>query len=44
VSARYAADTSVPVDRSKRQIEELLIKHQAEQFHTGWTGTDVSAA
>ena len=27
---------SVPVDRSKNQIEGLLSKHGAEGFHTGW--------
>lgn len=32
----YAHDTSVPVDRSKQQIEGLLTKHGAEGFHTGW--------
>lgn len=32
----YAADTSVPVERSKQQIEQLLSKHGAEGFHTGW--------
>ena len=35
-SAGYAADTSVPVDRSKQQIEQLLTQHGAEGFHTGW--------
>lgn len=32
----YAFDTSVPVDRSKQQIEALLSKHGADGFHTGW--------
>ena len=32
----YAHDTSVPVDRSKQQIEALLTKHGAQGFHTGW--------
>lgn len=39
----YAADTAVPVERSKQQIEHLLTQHGAEGFHTGWqapTGTD----
>ena len=33
---RYAAETEVPVLRSKQQIEALLIAHQAEGYHTGW--------
>jgi hypothetical protein len=32
----YAVDTSVPVERSKSQIEALLTKHGAEGYHTGW--------
>lgn len=39
----YAADTSVPVDRSKSHIEALLMKAGAEGYHTGWqsaTSTD----
>jgi len=37
--SRYAAETDVPVERSKRAIE-LLLQHQgAEQFHTGWDAT-----
>lgn len=33
---RYAAETEVPIERSKRQIEELLKGHGAEAYHTGW--------
>jgi len=33
---RYAAETEVPIERSKRQIEELLQAHGAEAYHTGW--------
>lgn len=33
---RFAADTSVPVDRSKGEIERLLGRHGAEQFASGW--------
>jgi hypothetical protein len=36
MSGRYAAETEVPVERSKRQIELLLIQHKAEGYHTGW--------
>ena len=32
----YAATTSVPVERSKHHIEELLMKAGAEGYHTGW--------
>jgi hypothetical protein len=32
----FAADTEVPVDRSKLQIEALLVKYGAEGYHTGW--------
>jgi hypothetical protein len=33
---RYAAETEVPVEKSKRQIELLLQAHGAEAYHTGW--------
>lgn len=32
----YAHETTVAVERSKTQIECLLIKHGAEGYHTGW--------
>lgn len=32
----YAATTDVPVDRSKSQIEALLLHHGAQGYHTGW--------
>lgn len=34
----FAEDTSVPVHRSKAQIEALLTQHGAEGFQTGWQG------
>lgn len=34
--ARYAADTSVPVERSRAEIESVLIRYGADEFHTGW--------
>ncbi len=40
VSDGYAADTSVPVDRSKSQIEKLLTAHGAQGFQTGWQGPE----
>src|SRR5712691_512518 len=40
--ARYAADTEVPVERSKRAIELLLQQHGADAYHTGWdTARDI---
>lgn len=36
----YAVTTSVPVEKSKRHIEELLIKAGAKGYHTGWQGAD----
>lgn len=33
---RYAADTEVPVERTKATIEGLLKQHGAEAYHTGW--------
>ncbi len=35
----YAKDTSVPVERSKAEIEKLVSKHGATQFISGWSGT-----
>lgn len=32
----YADGTDVPVDRSKRHIEELLMKAGAQGYHAGW--------
>ena len=32
----YANTTVVPVERSKSQIEALLVKYGAEGYHTGW--------
>lgn len=37
--ARYASDTEVPVERSKRAIEILLIAHGATEYATGWDQT-----
>jgi hypothetical protein len=33
---RYAYDTEVPVERTKRIIELLLQQHGADAYHTGW--------
>jgi hypothetical protein len=33
---RFAADTSVSVDRSKAEIERLLARYGAQQFMAGW--------
>lgn len=32
----YAANTEVPVDRTKYEIEQLLIKYGAKAFQSGW--------
>lgn len=32
----YAKDTSVPVERSKAEIEKLVRKYGADQFQAGW--------
>ncbi len=34
--ARYAADTRVPVDRSKAEIEQVLTRYGADGFMAGW--------
>jgi hypothetical protein len=34
--SRYAAETDVPVEKSKRVIELLLQQRGAEAYHTGW--------
>jgi hypothetical protein len=33
---RYASETEVPIERSKRQIEVLLQEHGADAYHVGW--------
>jgi hypothetical protein len=38
-AGRYAAETEVPVERSKRTIELLLQQRGAEAYHTGWDST-----
>lgn len=39
---RFAADTSVPVDRTRAQIEKLLADHGATRFMHGWEGRSVA--
>ena len=34
---RFASDTSVPVERSRAEIESTLVKYGADEFQTGWT-------
>jgi hypothetical protein len=36
---RYAAGTSVSAERSKAEIEKLLTRYGADQFVSGWNGT-----
>lgn len=33
---RYASDTSVPVEKSRAEIEQCLIRYGADEFHSGW--------
>jgi hypothetical protein len=42
VSDRYAARTDVPADRSRAEIERLLVRYGATAFQYGWEG-DVAA-
>lgn len=41
---RYAQDTTVPVTKSKADIERLLMKHGATSFVSGWDDTQGMAA
>lgn len=36
---RYAAETEVPVSKTKGAIESLLVLHGAKEFRSGWTET-----
>jgi hypothetical protein len=40
-TGKYAAETSVPVDRSKAEIEKILKKYGASRFMYGWEGDQV---
>jgi len=33
---RYAAETTVPVERTRAEIESTLIRYGANEFQTGW--------
>ena len=33
---RYAAQTEVPVEKSKAEIEQMLVRYKATSFVTGW--------
>lgn len=33
---RYARETTVPVERSRAEIEETLRRYNASEFHSGW--------
>lgn len=35
--SQYAARTSVPVERSRNEIEQILARYGAKQFMYGWT-------
>lgn len=36
MSARYAAHTEVPVERTRQEIERALTRYGADQFVSGW--------
>lgn len=38
--AKYAADTSVSVEKSRAEIESTLARYGADAFMYGWTGTE----
>lgn len=35
---KYASQTAVPIDRSKAEIERLLVRYGADHFASGWRG------
>jgi hypothetical protein len=41
---RYASETSVPVERSRAEIEQTLIRYGANEFQTGWRGDQAMIA
>lgn len=40
---RYASRTSVPIDRSRAEIEGLLKRYRADEFAYGWTKDGAAA-
>lgn len=38
MNTRYAAQTEVPADRSRSEIERLLVRYGATAFQYGWEG------
>jgi hypothetical protein len=36
MASQFARNTEVPVERSRAEIEGLLIKYGASEFHSGW--------
>jgi hypothetical protein len=38
MTTAYAATTTVPVDRSRTEIERILVRYGATQFAYGWAG------
>lgn len=39
VAGRYASQTTVPVGKSRGEIEEILRRHGATEFASGWSET-----
>jgi hypothetical protein len=35
--SRYASETTVPVERSRAEIEQTLVRYGASEFQSGWT-------
>ena len=36
--SRFAENTSVPVEKSRAEIEKLVVRYGADQFASGWDG------
>lgn len=41
---RFAEKTTVPVERSRAEVEQILARYGAEQFMYGWTGSQAAIA
>lgn len=36
MSRKFAQNTQVPIERSRSEIEKILVNHGADQFNSGW--------
>lgn len=41
---KYASETTVPVEKSRAEIEAVLIKYGAKAFHSGWSDGEATIA